>query len=276
VHEATDRVQHMFYRYLDEDHPLHDDAEAVEYGDTVLEVYQRADEIVGQVMESLDGNTLLIVLSDHGFNSFRRAVNLNTHLAMQGFLKLKPVAGSTDRTLHDLFGHGEFWPNVDWTGSKAYALGLGQVYINLRGREKDGLVEPGEEYEQVIEEVRQSLLRLRDPENGKRMIISVSRGDEIYHGPYTDQAPDLVVGFAPGYRVSWQTCLGGMPEGIVVDNDRRWSGDHCSVDPAHTKGTLLSNRPLFVKDAGVMDIAPTILRYLEVEIPDDVDGRPLL
>ncbi len=276
VFEASDRVQHMFYRYLDPRHPLYNDAEARKNRNAILEVYQRADEIVGSVMGALDGNTMLLVMSDHGFNSFRRAVNLNTYLAMQGYLQLKSATGANDRTLHDLFGQGEFWPNVDWPGSKAYALGLGQIYVNLKGREKYGLVEPGEEYERLLDELRISLLRLRDPQSGERVILSVTRGSEIYHGPCTDGMPDLVVGFAPGYRVSWQTCLGGMPKGVVVDNDRRWSGDHCSVDPEHTKGTLLCNRALFIEDAGIMDLAPTVLKYLGLEVPANMDGKPLL
>ena len=152
--------------------------------------------------------------------------------------------------------------------------GLGQVYVNLKGREKQGIVSEAE-YSDLLEEVRQCLLRLRDPADGAKVILSVARGDEIYYGDETAGMPDLVVGFAPGYRVSWQTCLGGMPKGVVVDNKRRWSGDHCSLDPAHTKGTLLCNRALYVKEASILDIAPTVLKYLEVEVPENMDGKPL-
>ena len=226
-------------------------------------------------MAAVDDRTTLIVLSDHGFCSFRKAVNLNTWLARNGYMSLKSVRRVRDRNLDDLFGRGPFWPNVQWRQTRAYALGLGDIYVNLKGRERFGVVAPGREYESLRDEIVQKLEGLRDPETGARVILKVSKREEVYHGEYFDQAPDLIVGFNEGYRVSWQTALGGIPSAVIEENRRKWSGDHCSVFPGLIPGIFLSNRAISGDAPHIMDIAPTVLDLFDLPIPHEVDGRPL-
>ncbi len=278
VFEATDRIQHMFWWTRDPRHPAYDEALAREFGDAILRSYQRMDEIVGQVMKRyVDERTLLIVMSDHGFASFRRGVNLNTWLAKEGFLALRPTEGAPERdwNLEDLFGKGEFWPNVHWPKTQAYSLGLGQIYVNLIGREPQGSVRPGDEYQQVKQQIQERLRKLRDPETGEPVVVDVYDREDIYSGPFFQDAPDLVVGFEPGYRVSWQTCLGGMPPGNVEDNPEKWSGDHCSVDPQRIPGVLFVSRPFTKAEPCIFDVAPTVLRAFGLAVPGEMDGSPL-
>jgi predicted AlkP superfamily phosphohydrolase/phosphomutase len=190
---------------------------------------------------------------------------------------LRPAEEEAGRewNLDDLFGKGQFWPNVDWAKTSAYSLGLGQIYVNLIGRELKGAVRPGEEYGQVKRRIQEKLRVLRDPDTDESVVVDVYDRDDIYHGPFFENAPDLVVGFEPGYRVSWQTCLGGMPPGNVVDNPEKWSGDHCSVDPHRIPGILFVNRVLEREEPSIFDIAPTVLDLFGVALPSEMDGRPL-
>ena len=278
VFEATDRIQHMFWWTREPDHPAYDPDLARTYEDTILRTYQRVDDIVGRVLERyVDERTLLMVMSDHGFASFRRGVNLNTWLVQEGFLALRSTGSGADRQwkLKDLFGQGEFWPNVDWPKSKAYALGLGQIYINLIGREPKGAVKPGEEYREVKRQIQQRLRQLRDPRTGGPVVVEVYDRDDIYRGPFFERAPDLVLGFEPGYRVSWQTALGGIPPGNLEDNPEKWSGDHCSVDPGRIPGVLFVNRPFRRDEPRIFDIAPTVLEFFGLAVPAEMDGEPL-
>jgi predicted AlkP superfamily phosphohydrolase/phosphomutase len=172
-------------------------------------------------------------------------------------------------------GGGEFWENVDWSRTRAYSLGLGQVYFNMRGREGQGIVNPGDDHKRLTEELSAKLLAMTDPNTGQRIVSAVYKRDEVYHGPYMKNAPDLQVGFADGYRVSWQTSLGGSPPGLVYPNMRKWSGDHCSFDAATIPGALITNRKLARADAHITDIAPTILKYFGVAVPKEIDGAAL-
>jgi predicted AlkP superfamily phosphohydrolase/phosphomutase len=275
VIESTDRVQHMFWRLLDPTHPMYDAAAAAKYGDAIERVYRRCDQLVGEVVNRVDPGTLVMVLSDHGFHSFRQAVNLNTWLVQQGFLARSggPVA---EQKRDEAFLGGQFWENVDWSHSRAYSLGLGQVYFNLKGREGQGIVNPGEEYKRLAEEISAKLLDLRDPQTGARVVSAVYKRDTVFWGPYIDTAPDLQVGFADGYRVSWQTSLGGSPPGLVYPNMRKWSGDHCSFDYATIPGALISGQKLAGADPRIIDLAPTVLKYFGIPIPKEMDGKPLL
>jgi predicted AlkP superfamily phosphohydrolase/phosphomutase len=180
-----------------------------------------------------------------------------------------------DRNLEDLFGRGTFWPNVDWTKTRAYALALGQIYVNLKGRERYGVVAPGAEYDSLKKDLVRRFGALRDPDTGEPVVRKVYAREEIYKGPYFNEAPDLVVGFERGYRVSWQTSLGGIPPQIIEPNERRWSADHCSVDPSQVPGVLFSSRPIGSVDAHIIDLAPTVLRRLGIAPAADMDGRDL-
>jgi predicted AlkP superfamily phosphohydrolase/phosphomutase len=276
VFQSTDKVQHMFWRLIDPRHPMYNRVLAARYGDAIDRVYMRADSLVGTLLERCrDGRTTLLVVSDHGFSSFRKAVNINTWLVRNGYMTLSKLDPVRDRNLEDLFGRGTFWPNVDWSRTRAYALALGQIYVNLKGRERLGAVAPGAEYEALREELARKFGTLRDPETGETVVRHVYRREEIFHGPYFSEAPDLVVGFERGYRVSWQTSLGGIPPEIIEPNERRWSADHCSVDPDLVPGVFFSSRPIEAPSPHIVDVAPTVLRRLGITPPADMDGSDL-
>jgi predicted AlkP superfamily phosphohydrolase/phosphomutase len=274
VIESTDRVQHMMWRLIDPTHPMYDKTLAAKFGDAIERVYRRCDDFVGEVMSRIDETTPILIVSDHGFHSFRESVNLDTWLVQEGFMALKGQAAG-DKKLHDLFGGGTFWENVDWSRTKAYAMGLGQIYINLKGREGSGIVAPGAESKAVQNEITAKLLALVDPKSGARMVDAVYKADDIYTGPYVGNAAELQVGLADGYRVSWQTALGGSPEGIVYPNMKKWSGDHGAYDYKQTAGILVSSRPLAASETRIIDIAPTVLKYFGLPISSDIDGKPL-
>jgi predicted AlkP superfamily phosphohydrolase/phosphomutase len=275
VTESTDRVQHMMWRFIDRTHPMYNEADAAQYGDSIERVYRRVDQFVGEVLEKLEPGTQVMVLSDHGFHSFRQAVNVNTWLAQNGFLAIHGQR-SESKTLDNLFlGSGQFWENVDWSRTKAYAMGLGQVFINLKGREGQGAVDPSE-YKAVVDDLSAKLMTMTDPRNGARIVSNVYKRDDIYSGEFVKDAPDLQVGMHDGYRVSWQTTLGGSPPGeIVYPNMRKWSGDHCGFDYQTIPGLLITNRKLTVNDPRIVDIAPTVLKYFGVAVPARMDGKPL-
>ena len=277
VIESPDRVQHMMYRLIDPSHPMHDAALAGKFGDTIRAVYRRADQFVAQVLELAPPDTTVLIVSDHGFHTWRKAVNLNTWLVQQGYMSLRGEAPG-DKKLDDLFGGGgEFWENVDWTRTRAYAMGLGQIYFNLRGREGQGIVSPGAEYTALADEVSAKLLAdLIDPDTGERIVRAVYKRDDVYSGEHLAAGADLQVGFDDGYRVSWQTTLGGAPPGVVYPNLTKWSGDHGGFDFATTAGVIVSNRPLSTTAPRIIDIAPTVLDFYGLAVPPTLDGKPLL
>jgi len=274
VIESTDRVQHMMWRLIDPAHPMYDKALAARFGDSIERVYRKCDEFVGEVMTRVNDTTPIIIVSDHGFHSFRQSVNLNTWLVQQGFMAVHGQQPG-EKKLQDLFGGGTFWENVDWSRTKAYAMGLGQVYINLKGREKSGIVAPGADSKQVQNDLANRLMTMTDPNTGERMVDAVYKADDVYSGEFVGNAAELQVGLADGYRVSWQSTLGGSPPGIVYPNMKKWSGDHGSYDYKSTPGTLISSRPVPQGVTQIIDIAPTVLKYFGVPIPSDIDGKSL-
>jgi predicted AlkP superfamily phosphohydrolase/phosphomutase len=273
VIESTDRVQHMMWRLIDPAHPMYDKALAASFGDAIERVYRKCDEFVGEVMARVDPATPILIVSDHGFHSFRQSVNLNTWLVQEGFMAIQGQQPG-EKTLKDLFGGGTFWENVDWPRTKAYAMGLGQIYVNLQGREGHGAVAPADSTA-VQDALVGRLLTMTDPATGAKMVDAVYKRDDIYKGPFLNNASELQIGLADGYRVSWQSTLGGSPPGIVYPNMKKWSGDHGSFDYKQTAGVLISSRPLGEGPADIMDIAPTVLKYFGVPIPSDIDGKPI-
>ncbi len=273
VIESTDRVQHMMWRLIDPGHPMYDAPLASKYGDSIEKVYRRADEFIGEVLERLAPGTPVLVVSDHGFHSFRYNVNLNTWLVQHGYMTLHGRQKG-EKKLDDLFGGGQFWENVDWSRTRAYAMGLGQVYFNLKGREAHGIVDPGTEYASLADALATDLMTMKDPANGARVVRNVYKRDEVYSGAYIGNAADLQVGLEDGYRVSWQTTLGGTPAGIIYPNREKWSGDHGSFDYATTEGVLISSRKI-EGPTSIIDLAPTVLKYFGLAVPKDIDGRPL-
>ncbi len=257
--DTPDRLQHMFWRQR-----ASGDGELAH---VIEDHYRACDEIIGEALRHVGDDTLLIVLSDHGMSGFRRGVHLNSWLHQNGFLAfqggVKPGEGT-----------GDLFEGVDWERTQAYALGLGAIYLNLKGREGSGIVSaadaPG-----VKQAIRRGLTGLRDPRDGTVAIRSVAPGEEIYSGPYSGEAPDLMVNFAEGYRVSWGTPLGGSPAGLFEDNLRHWSGDH-AIDPPLVPGVLLMNRPFDETDPALTDLAPTILAGIGLKKGAAMEGRSLL
>jgi len=273
VIESTDRVQHMMWRLIDPAHPMYDKALAAKFGDSIERVYRKCDDFTGEVMSRVDPGTPILIVSDHGFHSFRQSVNLNTWLVQEGFMAIRGQQPG-DKKLQDLFGGGTFWENVDWTRTRAYAMGLGQIYLNLKGREGHGVVPPADS-NAVQDDLAARLLTMTDPKTGAPMVTAVYKRDDIYKGPFVQNASELQVGLADGYRVSWQSTLGGSPPGIVYPNMKKWSGDHGSYDYKETSGTLISSRRLGVERADITDIAPTVLKFFGVPIPGQIDGKPI-
>jgi len=271
--ETTDRISHMMWRLIDPKHPMYDEALAAKYGNAIEKVYRRADDLVGRLRQKVPKDAVFMVMSDHGFHSFRREVNLNTWLVQNGYMLVR--GQSQEKNLQDLFGRGKFFEGVDWSQTKAYAVGLGQIYFNLKGREAQGIVSAGEEYRQLQDEIRAKLLPLDDPETGERIFADIYKRDDIYEGEYIQMAPDLQVGFLDGYRVGWQDTLGTIRRGVVENNNRKWSGDHCATATQISHGVFFCNRKIAAPEPHIMDLAPSILKLLEITVPSDYDGKPL-
>jgi predicted AlkP superfamily phosphohydrolase/phosphomutase len=275
--EFPDRVGHVFWRLMDPQHPAYDAKLAVKWGDALERSYQLMDSIVGDAMAAAEKhNATLIVLSDHGFASFRKSVNYDTWLVMNGYMTLKTGVQVKERNVEMLFDQGQFWENVDWSKTRAYAMGLGEIYINMKGREAQGIVNPGPEAEALKAELKTRLVQFTDPENGEHPIRRVLAREEIYSKFDPNMIPDLFVTNNDGYRVSWQTSLGGIPKNLLEPNKEVWSGDHCSVDPEIVKGIFFINRKLATNRAPyIADVYPTVLGTLGVKVPYEVDGVEL-
>ncbi|MBI3664774.1 MAG: alkaline phosphatase family protein, partial [Acidobacteria bacterium] len=221
--------------------------------------------LVGAALRYVDDQTVLFVLSDHGFRSFRRAVNLNSWLNQNGYLALENGA----RT-----GGGAYLQGVDWSCTRAYTFGLAGLYINQKGREAQGIVAPGAESEALKRELIEKLSGLRDEEQNQVAINRVYATDTLYRGPYLEAAPDLIVGYNDGYRTSWDAALGKTTARVIEDNLKAWSGDHC-IDPVLVPGVLFSNRKIDAEDPGIEDLAPTTLALFGIEAPGYMDGKSL-
>jgi predicted AlkP superfamily phosphohydrolase/phosphomutase len=275
IYEFPDRVAHCFWRFLDPQHPLYDAEKAKKWAPAFETTYRQMDDLVGDAMKKLGPEDVLIVLSDHGFSTWRRSVNYNTWLVENGFMTLTSSEGK-QADLEALFGQGEFWPNVDWSKTKAYAMGLGDIYVNLKGREGQGIVAPGAEYEAVREEIRKKLVTLVDPKTGARAVSRIFTREEAYGSFDADLIPDLFVTNATAYRIGWQGSLGVVTKEMFEDNAQVWSGDHCSLDPALVPGILFANRPLPAgKTPWIADVPATILHVLGIAPREKLDGAPL-
>jgi predicted AlkP superfamily phosphohydrolase/phosphomutase len=275
--EFPDRVGHVFWRLMDPKHPAYNEALHAKWGDALLRSYQLMDAIVGDAMAAAEKkNAALIVLSDHGFASFRKSVNYNTWLVMNGYMSLKTGVQVKDRNVEMLFDQGQFWENVDWSHTRAYAMGLGEMYINVKGRESQGIVNPGPEYDALKSELKSRLVTMTDMETMEHPVRRVLAREEIYRQFDPNMIPDLFVTNNDGYRVSWQTSLGGIPKNLIEPNKQVWSGDHCSVDPKIVKGIFFYNRKLATdRPPYIADVYPTVLGLLDVKAPYELDGVEL-
>lgn len=260
---SLDQNAHMFWRAQDEHHPAYDPEVAARYSHVLEELYQEMDRVLGTVMESLDENTTLLVLSDHGFAPFHRSFNLNNWLLDNGYLTLKDDGQA---------GKANIFESVDWTRTRAYGLGLNGLYLNLRGRERDGMVEPGAEEEELADELARKLLQIKDPVRGLSVITRVDKARDAYTGPYVKDAPDLIVGYNRGYRAGWETILGQFSWEVLEDNLEPWSGDHC-IDFRLVPGVLLSNKKIQATSPALTDLAPTILAEFGIDKPENMMGE---
>ncbi len=272
--EFPDRVAHVFWRFRDPGHPAYDAALAPRYGDAIEKSYATMDAIVGETMGALAPEDVLIVLSDHGFATWRRSVNYNSWLVENGYLVL--TGGARRQNLEALFSRGQFWESVDWGKSRAYAMGLGDVYVNLKGREKNGIVEPGAAYEALREELIRRLTGLTDPKNGERAVSRVFKREDVYRRFNPRLIPDLIVTNRPGYRVSWQASLGVPTENVFEDNRDVWSGDHCSLDPELVKGVFFASKRFRAAPVpGIADVTASVRALIGAPAPPDAAGKSL-
>jgi predicted AlkP superfamily phosphohydrolase/phosphomutase len=266
VFDTTDRVQHMFYRYLDPSHPANAGKEATQWRDAIERVYRRMDELLGRVWDDVveDPATCFVVMSDHGFTNFRRGVNLNAWLRQEGYLFLREGKETS----------GDWFEAVDWSRTKAFSLGLTGLFINRKGREASGIVAEGAEYRALKDELITKLKALKDPQTGKRCILDVFAAADFFDGPYRLDAPDLIVGYDGGYRNSWDCATGAVPKETFSDNTKSWSGDHC-VDPRIVPGVLFSNMAITAEAPNILDIAPSVLTLFGQAVPAYMQGKPI-
>ncbi len=262
---TPDLISHIFWRDQDPQHPGRDPQQGDLYADVIERTYQRMDGIVGEAIDALDDGDTLIVMSDHGFASFRWGFNLNTWLLENGYLVLTPASRQEDV---------EYLQGVNWSKTRAYGLGLNGLYVNQRGREGQGIVANGPQTRALLAEISQKLLEVRD-DRGAAIIVRTYVVADEYPGADPEIAPDLLVGYARNYRASWKTILGSMPKQLVEVNTNRWSGDHC-IAADLVPGILVSNRKITIKDPALTDLAPTILDLFGMDVPQGMIGRKIL
>jgi predicted AlkP superfamily phosphohydrolase/phosphomutase len=262
---STDQNQHMLWRLMDESHPLYKTDASKEVKDGVLYFYRQMDQVLKMALTKVDSSTLLMALSDHGFAPFTREFNLSTWLVEQGFTVLTNKKKAED---------AEFYRYVDWKRSKAYALGINGIYLNLAGREKFGSVS-AQEAPALRQAIINALLQVSDPLSGKRVVLNAYDGTKIYSGEHMALAPDVVVGYDSGFRISDEAVLGRFPREIVRNRTDAWAADHC-LDPSTVPGMLLCNRGLQASDPALWDMAPSLLSGFGIAKPAAMEGRQLI
>lgn len=264
VFDATDRIQHMMMRYEDPGHPANEGKDTEEHKDSIEELYLRCDQLIGDVLKKVGKKDVLAVISDHGFMPFRRGVNLNSWLLKHGYLVLKE--GKTESA--------DWFRDVDWSKTKAYTLGLTGVYINRKGREALGIVEKSE-----VDDLKRELIEkwngLKDEEAGKVAIREAFDTAREYHGPYQENAPDILIGYDYGYRASWEAAVGQVDDRVFVDNVKSWSGDHC-VDSRLVPGIFFCNRKINSETPHITDLSATAIHLFGVPVPKFIQGKPLI
>lgn len=264
VFDGTDRIQHMFFRYIDPKHPAKEGFGEQRLHDAIPELYERMDKLVGKTMaECDDPDTLLLVISDHGFKTFRYGIDLNRWLIDNGYMTLKEEPNGK-----------RYLATVDWSKTKAYAQGLAGIFLNIEGRESKGIVKSGAEADALREEICAKLDGLVDPRHDAVAINKAYNTRKHYVGPYTENAPDIIIGYNEGYRVAWETAVGDITGAVFNDNMKAWSGDHC-VDPKIVPGIMFSNRRIDAEHPRLLDLGPTVLELFGIKTPKHMDGKPL-
>ncbi len=232
------------------------------YDDELLDTYRMVDETIGWVRQQAP-NAELIVMSDHGFSTFDRAVHVNAWLMREGLLALDDPKNA---------GDAELFQHVDWSKTQAYSVGLNGLYLNLKGREREGIVEPGAEADALLRRISERLLSFRDPESGKPVVADVFVTSKEYHGPMVESAPDLVIGYYPQYRSSWQTALGAVPRTLLADNTEEWRADHC-IAPRYVPGVLIANRRVSAKAPQLSDLTVSLMNDFGVSATAGMRGH---
>lgn len=265
VFEATDRIQHMFWRYLDDSgSPAEQLSKKDEVVNAIYHCYKSMDDFLGKLMPKIREEDLFMIVSDHGFNRFNRGFHLNTWLHKEGYLVLKDGKKTSDK----------WYADVDWTKSKAYGQGLNGVFLNIKGRERYGTVKPGQEAEALKDEIKKKLLEVTDKKTGETAIKSAYKREEVYKGPYTPNAPDVVIGYRVGYRVSWESAVNLIGEELFSDNTRYWSGDH-AFTKEDVPGIFFSNRKINEANPTLADISPTVLSAFGIKPEAFIEGKDL-
>lgn len=257
VFDTPDRIQHMT--------PATDDVANSPIGRYYIEF----DRFLGTVLKKLPPDTPLIIFSDHGFSTFKRSVDVNRWLAENGYLTVDQKAWDA----RPKGTWGELYRYVDWSKTRAYAVGFAGIYINVAGREGQGIV-PAEQRHALSQQIAARLQQLQDPQTGKAVVHKAYVRDQIYDGKHADEAPDVVVGLTEGYRGSWQSAVGGITGEVLSDNTKPWQRDHI-VDASFVAGSLVTNFPVRVPQPHAYDLAPTVLSLLGLPVPQDMQGRPL-
>lgn len=264
VFDGTDRIQHAFWRDIDEEHPARRKRGHDPQRNAIEALYVRMDELVGRTMSRCDDpDTVFMIISDHGFNPFRFGVDLNRWLEENGYL-----------TVDDELRSEKYLAGVDWSRTRAFAIGLAGIFLNINGRESRGIVDPGDEAAHLRTEIGEKLTTLTDGRRDQKVIKRVYNSLELYRGPYKHEAPDLIVGYQRGYRASWETAVGQITYDIIHDNTKAWSGDHC-IDHTLVPGVLFCNRPIDEDRPRLMDVGPTVLDMFGLDVPRYMDGKPL-
>ena len=261
---SPDQSCHMLWRCFDENSPNHAQADPA-VRNRVRDLYVALDGVLGQAIDRSEPDDLIMVMSDHGFAPFYRSFHINGWLLENGYLTLRPGVEPEDT---------EFLAGIDWSRTRAYAIGINGLYLNLRGREKNGIVNSGREREELLQELVAKLEATVDPEVGRQAIKHAYRSDIVYTGTYRDRGPDIIMGYDSGWRGSNESALGEVTREIFVDNMMKWSGDHCMAADV-VPGVVLTNRPFTVANPELKDMAPTVLRLFGVEPPDHMTGRDL-
>jgi len=260
---TSDRTQHMFWRTMDPRHPAYDAKLAARLGNVLPDCYLASDELVGQAMARLDADTTLIVMSDHGFAPYYRSFHLNRWLADKRYLAgLSPWGPDMD-----------IFSNADWQNTLAYGIGFNSLYLNLQGREQYGALGP-EERPVLARQLADELMQARDPETGDRVVDNVYLAEDVYSKDRPEHAPDLVIGYAFGYRCSDESVLGEVAGTTTEANRDKWSGDHCA-DRKVVPGILFTSKPITAGRPDLTDATATVLAEFGVRKPGEMTGEPV-
>jgi predicted AlkP superfamily phosphohydrolase/phosphomutase len=256
---SSDLQSHMFWWDSDKKHPTRSAPEARKYFGHIQQLYRKLDAVIGDIVDRYGSRATVMVMSDHGFANFGRQFNLNSWLRDNGYLGPRECTSILD--------------DADWSKTLAYGLGINGLYLNLKGREPDGIVEPGEQQAALLTELATRLEAVRD-EDGSPVIRSVYRADKVYSGGATALSPDLIIGYYRGYRASWATGLGDLTPEVLLDNDSAWSADHCA-DALEVPGLLCCNQVIRSTSPSLVDLAPSILDEFGLPTPNTMTGQSI-